>query len=89
MKLTASKKIVILEPSENTTASGLKLAEEEDGKHKPELGVVKVIGEGKKPVEFEVGDTVVFRRYTDNRISVNGKEFNFIDFKDVLAVVKE
>ena len=88
-KFRASKKIVILEPTENTTASGLKLAEAEGGKNKPELGVVKVIGEGKKPVDFEVGDTIVFGRYTENRISVRGKEYNFINFKDILAVVKD
>lgn len=82
-----AKKVVICEQVEQVTHSGLHLASSEDSK-KPETGKIIAIGEGKLPVECSVGDTIVYRRYTDNKVSVNGKEYNFISFKDILAVVK-
>ncbi len=84
--MIAAKRVVICELQENTTAGGLHLAQGNESK-KPELGKIVVIGEGKKPVEFVVGDTIVFRKYSDNRILVLGQEFNFIDFKDIMAVL--
>lgn len=82
----AANRIVVCTPLTNTTRSGLVLAQGEE-KRKPELGEVVLIGEGKKPVEFKIGDTVVYRRYTDNEVMVKGKTYNFIDFKDILCVI--
>jgi chaperonin GroES len=79
-----SKKTVICEAVNVSTVGVLQMAQEEK---KPEVGKVLSIGEGKLPVEIKIGDTIVYRRYTDNKISINGKEYNFISFKDILAVV--
>ena len=78
-------KVVICEAEASTTETGLELAQGEE--KKPELGKVVAIGIGKKPVVFEIGDTIVFRRYADNRILVRGKEYNFIRFEDIVAVL--
>jgi chaperonin GroES len=82
-----ANRIVICEAEASTTESGLQLAQSSEKDRKPELGRVVAIGTGKKPVTFEVGDTIVFRKYSDNRIIVRGKELNFIDFKDIVAVL--
>jgi co-chaperonin GroES (HSP10) len=83
-----ANRVVICEAEASTTESGLQLAQGGDEKDKkPEIGKVIAIGDGKKPVDFEIGDTIVFRKYSDNRIVVRGQEFNFIDFKDVMAVL--
>lgn len=89
IQLHAAKKIIICKQPDNKTVSGLSLAEDEKGKSVPELGVVKVIGTGETPLPVKVGDTIVFRRYADNRISVKGEQYNFIRFRDVMAVVKD
>jgi len=88
MQLKAARKVVICEQPHNKTASGLVIPGDKDTKE-PELGVVVEIGEGKLPVPVEVGDTIVYRRYTDNRITISSKQYNFISFKDIMAVVKD
>lgn len=92
-KIIVSKNVVVLTPPENQkTKSGLIL---QDTENKTELGVVYAIGAGKKPCEFKVGDSLVFRRYTDNRVFVEGQELNFVRFNaddptvnDVLGIVR-
>lgn len=89
MKITPSKKFIICtNPSESKSKSGLIISDPEKGK-KPELGVVYAIGEGKVPMDIKVGDRIVFRRYADNRISIDGQEYNFISFKDIVGVVSQ
>ena len=91
--IIVSKNVVVLTPPENQkTKSGLIL---QDTENKTEFGVVYAIGEGKKPCNFQVGDSVVFRKYTDNRVFIEGQELNFVRFNaedptvnDVLAVVR-
>jgi chaperonin GroES len=86
--IQAAAKVVICVPMEAyKTKSGMELST--NGTDKPETGNVVAFGEGKKPIEFEVGDTIVFRKYTDNRIFLGDTEFNFILFKDVLGVIKK
>ena len=92
-KILPAKNVVVLIPPENQkTKSGLVLI---DTENKTEMGVVYAIGEGKKPCDFKIGDSVVFRRYTENRVFVEGIEFNFVRFNvddptvnDVLGIVR-
>lgn len=89
MKLKAGIDTVICtNPPEQKTKSGLTLAKEEK---KPELGIVYAVGkvgkESEMPLEMKIGDIIVFRRYADNRIFIEGKEYNFINFKDVVGVL--
>lgn len=95
MNIKPAKNTIVCEnPPESKTKSGVIIAEGED--KKPELGVVLAIGEAGKndrgidielPLEVKVGDTIVFRRYSANRIYIKGKEYSFIDFKDVVGVL--
>jgi co-chaperonin GroES (HSP10) len=85
--IKASEKVVVcVNAKAHTTKSGLVL---QNTDNKPETGEVIVFGTGKKPIEFKVGDTIVFRRYTDNRIILGAVEYNFVLFKDVLGVISK
>ena len=89
MELIAAKEVIICKNLvASTTKSGIVVMDDE--KSKPELGVVMVIGSGELPsIDLKIGDTVVFRKYTDNRIFRDGEELNFIKFEDILGVVRK
>jgi len=85
-EIFASKEVVVCKNAPlQTTKSGLQVTSQDN---KPETGEVVVIGKGTKPIDFEIGDYIVFRKYTDNRIFLSGIEYNFVQFKDVLGVVR-
>ena len=86
-EILAAKRVVVCKNIQNhKTKSGLELTNTEN---KPETGEVVVIGQGKPPIEIKVGDQIVFRKYTDNRIFLEGVEYNFVLFKDILGVIKK
>lgn len=78
-----ARKVVVCEEVKQRTSSGIVMVEEDK---KPELGKIIAIGEGKLPVDMKIGDIIVFRRYTDNRINIAGRTYNLIEFRDILAV---
>ncbi len=80
-----AKNIVILKSVKLTTKSGLESVE--TGRNAPEIGEVVRIGKGILPVKIKVGDTVVYRKYMENKVYVPqvGEELNFIDFKELVA----
>jgi len=87
MRLIPSKEIIICQSDEQQkTSSGLILADSK--KDKPEMGVIVKIGLGKLPLKVKIGDRIVFRRYTDNKVLIDAMEYNFIQFKDILGVIK-
>jgi co-chaperonin GroES (HSP10) len=91
IKLVPSKEVVILKPmSMKQTKSGLYIPLPENNKERQEFGEVFAIGTGDKPVDFKEGDIVIYRRYSDNDIDIPqlGEKYNFIDFKDIMAVMK-
>lgn len=88
----AAKNVVVcINVTSHKTRSGLEMPNTEN---KPEMGQVVAIGEGDKPIDFQIGDSIVFRRYTDNRVFMHGFEFNFIrfstkeEFNDVLGIIQ-
>ena len=89
MELYPAKNVVILKDAGQTqTKSGLVVPQGSD-KNRPEVGIVLKIGAGKRPLEFKEGDKIVFRKYMENRTFIGSEEFNFIDFKDIVAVIKD
>ena len=46
------------------------------------LGLVPVYEEP----EVKIGDTVIFKRFVDNRIKEDGKELLLVSFQDILGV---
>ncbi|CAN5282723.1 co-chaperone GroES [soil metagenome] len=87
---------ILIEPfeSETKTASGIYLPETATGE-KPQKGKVIAIGEAeilengnerKSPVK--VSETVIYKKWGGNEVKENGKEYMFIKFEDILAIVK-
>ena len=86
MRVVPSKKFIVC-TTESKSKSGLIISEGE--KEKPIVGVVYAIGEGKLPLPLEIGSRVIFRRYADNRVLIDGVEYNFVQFRDIVGVVEE
>ena len=95
-KLKPMAGYAIVEPVkvEKKTAAGIVLPDTHD--EKSQKG--KVIAMGKAPVnekgvkvlpEFKVGDTVIYKKWGGDEVKLDiiGKEYTFVKFDDVLAVL--
>ncbi len=86
---------VLIEPLEaqTKTASGIYLPE--TASEKPQKGKVLAIGpaevtdSGKiKKVEFGVGDEVIYKKWGANEVKIDGKDYLFAKFEDILAIIR-
>lgn len=84
---------ILLEPEEATrqTPSGIVLPE--SAGEKPQRGKVLAVGEveitdsgAKRETPCRVGDLVYYKKWGGNEIKINGKEYLFVKFEDILAV---
>jgi chaperonin GroES len=73
------------------TAGGVFLPD--TAKEKPQEGKVLAVGSGrtldngtKLPVEVQVGDRIIYSKYSGSEVKIEGKEVLIISEKDVLAV---
>ena len=103
IQIKPSRGYVLIEPeeAETQTASGLLLPE--TAKDKPQKGIVIEVGgmslEWTKafindplvglPVEVDKGNKVYYKKWTNESIKVEGKEYLFVKFEDVLAVIED
>jgi len=85
---------LVIEPieQEEVTAGGIVLPE--TAKEKPQKGTVLATGpgdrddEGKRiPLDVQVGDTVLFAKYSGTEIKYNGKKLLIMRESDVLAIL--
>lgn len=94
-KLVPMPGYVLVEPTEKQTqtAGGIYLPDNHD--EKPQTGTVIAVGastwksathEIKSPVK--VGDHVVYKKWGGNDVKVNAVEYQFLQFEDILAVIK-
>lgn len=74
--------------TETTTASGIVLPD--SAKEKKAEGEVIAIGNGEKVTSLglNVGDVVLFGKYSGDEVEVEKVEHKILEDKDVLAVVK-
>ncbi len=86
---------VVVQPSEQDeqTASGIFLPE--TAKEKPQQGEVIAAGPGARkengdraPLDVNVGDKVLYARYSGTTIKLNGKEYLILKETDILAIVE-
>jgi chaperonin GroES len=85
---------VFIEPQEATkqTSSGIYLPDNATG-DKPQEGIVLAAGpstfvsdhEIKSPAK--VGDKIIYKKWGGNEVKVDNKEYIFVKFEDILAVV--
>lgn len=84
--------ILELEKAEEQTASGIILTD--SSKEKPTIGVVLAVGPGKatkhglRPVSVAVGDRVVFEKYGNSDITIDGKEYLVVAESKILGVLE-
>lgn len=93
-KLAPMPGYVLVEPSEKQTktAGGIYLPDSVGDK--PQAGTVIATGAPthKDGVELsspvKVGDSVVYKKWGGNDVKMNGVEYQFLQFEDILAVIK-
>ncbi len=85
---------ILIEPSEvqTKTDSGIYLPESATGE-KPQKGKVLAVGEDeitekgiKRGSPVKVGDVVIYKKWGGNELKIEGKEYLFVKFEDILAV---
>jgi chaperonin GroES len=85
---------VVVEPleQEEVTAGGIVLPE--TAKEKPQKGTVVAVGPGDRDengkriaMDVEVGDTVLFAKYSGTEIKMDGKKILILRESDLLAIV--
>jgi chaperonin GroES len=79
---------VVIQPvqEESRTDSGLYIPD--TAKEKPQTGVVVAVAESEDDyITVEVGDKVLFPKYTGSEISMGGEDYIIMDFEDLLAVL--
>jgi chaperonin GroES len=86
---------LLIEPkvAESKTAGGIYLPENATGE-KPQEGTILAVGAdeitdggAKKPSPVEIGDKVIYKKWGGNEVKVNGVEYLFVKFEDILAIV--
>lgn len=81
---------LLIEPldKETKTASGIYLPD--NAGEKPQKGKVLAIGDDtkdfKKPAKEN--DLVIYKKWGGNEVKIEGKEYLFVKFEDILAVEK-
>jgi len=77
--------------AETKTASGIYLPD--SAGEKPQRGKVLAVGEpeitdsgAKKTSPVKTGDIVIYKKWGGNEVKIDGKEYLFSKFEDILAV---
>ncbi len=89
------KVLVTSSSKEETTASGLVLPDTAS-KERPEQGTVIAVGPGRFdedgekriPMSVNVGDKVVFKKYSPDEVKVDDKEYLVLSESDIIAVIE-
>jgi chaperonin GroES len=97
LKFKPTAGYALIEPTEleKRTAAGIVLPDTHDEKSQKgkivAIGAPQITESGRKITpEFEVGDTVVYKKWGGDefKLGISGKELIFVKFEDVLAIVK-
>ncbi len=85
--------IVRRKEEERTTAGGIILPDA--ATEKPVLGEIIAAGKGKilengevRPLDVQVGDTVLFGKYSGNEVKVDGEDLLVMREEDIMGVVE-
>ena len=83
----ADRVLVAPDAAEEKTASGIIIPD--SAKEKPQRGKVIAVGNGKKddPITVQVGDSVLYGKYSGTEITVEGKDFLIMRESDIYAIV--
>lgn len=96
LNLAPTAGYVIIEPfeAETKTSSGLYIPETANAE-KPQKGKVLAVGDAeitdsgtKKNSPVKVGDTIIYKKWGGSEVKLDGKDYLFAKFDDILAIVK-
>ena len=85
---------IIIEPldKEEKTASGIYLPD--SASEKPQKGKVLAIGDDeitdsgvKRKAQVKVGDVIIYKKWGGSEVKIDGVEYLFAKFDDILAIV--
>lgn len=94
LKLNPASGYILLEPMEaqEKTASGIYLPD--SASEKPQQAKVLAVGDeeildsgAKRKASVKVGDVVIYKKWGGNEVKLEGKEYLFAKFDDILAIV--
>lgn len=92
LKPLEDKIVIQVIKEEQTTSSGLIITTSSD--EKPSEGIVVAIGpgitlqDGSKVIpELEIGDKVVFSKYSGTPVDVDGEEYLILPYRDIFVVL--
>ncbi len=92
LKPLADRVIVKKLEAEEKTAGGIVLPD--TAKEKPQQAEVLAVGPGKfdekgnrQPMELQVGDKVLFAKYSGTEVKIEGVEYLILSERDILAVI--
>lgn len=72
---------------ESRTDTGIYIPE--TAKEKPQTGVVVAVGDDEDEIKVEIGQKVLFPKYTGTEIRLSGIDYLIMDADDVLAILKD
>ena len=79
--------------SEEKTAGGIIIPD--SAKEKPQEGKVVAIGSGSRtedgkiiPMDVQVGDVVLFGKWSGTEVKIDGKEFSIMKESDIMGISK-
>ena len=80
---------VVIEPKEAETKTAAGLYIPDTAKEKPQQGTVVAAGPGKKDEEMEVnvGDVVLYGKYSGTEVTVDDKKYLIMKQSDILAII--
>ena len=93
VKPLSDRVLVLPNPAETTTASGLIIPDA--AKEKPAAGKVVAVGPGgnvdgkEVTMIVKVGDKVITSKYAGTEVKCDGVEYNVVRQSDILAIVEE
>jgi len=89
IKPLSDRVLVLPNPAETTTASGLIIPD--SAKEKPAAGKVVAVGPGTAEVtmEVKVGDEVLYGKYAGTELNIDGESYLMMAQRDILAVVEK
>ena len=86
---------LVVQPSEQEEQTSTGIFLPETAKEKPQQGKVIAAGPGARKengeraaLDVQVGDSVLYAKYSGTNIKLNGKEFLILKETDILAIVQ-
>ena len=86
---------VVIEPleKEEKTSSGIYLPD--SASEKPQQGKILAVGHdeitdsgNKRSAPAKVGEVVIYKKWGGNEVKLDGREYLFAKFEDILAIIK-